>query len=382
MASFLINCSNIRVGGSLQVADSFCKILDRFQQHQFVVVTSRWLKDTKAAISLYTNVYSVEYDMTKGFLASCIGRDRFLDRLVDEYHIDAVLTVFGPPRWKPRKPHLCGFARAHIVFTDSPFWVKLKKKELIRDKIFYLSLSVLFRLNANSLWTENPILSPRLKKKYKRKQIYVVTNCYNQIFDCQSLWKKNIKLNPFDGVTIISISVPYRHKNYPLLSGICEYMEKMYPDFNYRFVLTQTENQCRYIPEKYKSRFIFLGQVEVSQCPYLYEQSDIMFMPTLLECFTATYPEAMRMDVPIITTDLEFAHGLCGDAACYYSALDAKAAAKAIYKVATDKEYAKNMVEKGRQQLKKYDNYEQRAEKLVQILEMMTINNSRNLLIE
>lgn len=38
-------------------------------------------------------------------------------------------------------------------------------------------------------------------------------------------------------------------------------------------------------------------------------------MPSLLECFTATYPEAMRMERPIVTTDLAFAQGLCGEAA-------------------------------------------------------------------
>ena len=74
----------------------------------------------------------------------------------------------------------------------------------------------------------------------------------------------------------------------------------------------------------------------------------------------------------IITTDLEFAHGLCGNAACYYSAVDAKAAAEAVYKVGTDKVYAQQLVENGRKQLKLYDNYEQRAEKLVQILAGMT----------
>ena len=109
----------------------------------------------------------------------------------------------------------------------------------------------------------------------------------------------------------------------------------------------------------------------MAECPNLYEQADIMFMPTLLECFTATYPEAMRMEVPIVTTDLEFARGLCCDAACYYSAVDPAAAAEAIYKVATDEAYRLRLTTNGKKQLKKFDNYEQRAEKLVEILETM-----------
>jgi len=95
----------------------------------------------------------------------------------------------------------------------------------------------------------------------------------------------------------------------------------------------------------------------------------MMFQPTLLECFSATYPEAMKMEVPIVTTDLEFARGLCGNAAIYYSPLSARDAAGAIYKTATDKALQTQLKDAGKQQLLSYDTYDQRAEKLIGILE-------------
>ena len=150
---------------------------------------------------------------------------------------------------------------------------------------------------------------------------------------------------------------------------IAEYLCQKYKEFKFRFVVTVDEIDFPPIPNTLKKYFLFIGKVRTSECPILYKKADIMFMPTLLECFSATYPEAMRMEVPIVTTDLEFAHGLCGDAACYYDALDAEAAAEAIYNVATNKEYAKQLVSNGKKQLQKFDNYEQRAEKLIHILE-------------
>ena len=60
----------------------------------------------------------------------------------------------------------------------------------------------------------------------------------------------------------------------------------------------------------------------------------------------------------------------CCDAVCHYSTINA-AAAEAIYKVAIDKDYAKQLTEAGKQQLLTYDNYEQRADKLVRILETL-----------
>ena len=108
----------------------------------------------------------------------------------------------------------------------------------------------------------------------------------------------------------------------------------------------------------------------------LYKQADIMFQPTLLESFTATYPEAMRMEVPIVTSDLEFAHGLCGNAAVYYSPLDAEKAGEAIYKVATDNELRKLLVGEGKKQLKNFLDAEARADRLIQLTEEMVGNKN------
>ena len=178
-------------------------------------------------------------------------------------------------------------------------------------------------------------------------------------------------LPPFNGTTCLTISANYEHKNFKILPDIARVLKQTHPCFMFRFVLTLSDEQLS-VPEDVKGHFILLGKVDVTECPPLYEQSDIMLLPSLLECFSASYPEAMQMEVPIVTTDLEFARGLCGDAACYYSAVDAKAAAEAIYKVATDKQYASQLVANGREQLKKFGNYEQRADKLVGILDKIT----------
>ena len=42
----LINASNLKAGGALQVADSLCGLLGEFPEHEFVVVLSRALRAT------------------------------------------------------------------------------------------------------------------------------------------------------------------------------------------------------------------------------------------------------------------------------------------------------------------------------------------------
>ena len=361
---FLINCSNLKQGGGLQVADSVCSQLVNFPQHKFVVVLSTYMDDTKNRLCGVSKIEIITYTIPNSIKTIIFGRDSYLDSIVLDRKIDAVLTIFGPSRWSPIVPHLCGFARAQLLLKDSPYYQRIGAKEKLQFRIW----TWLFKKCADNFYTENQYISDLLQESFGNVKVFTVSNYYNQVYDHPENWRRTKTLSSFDGTTCLSISTHYPHKNFEILIEAVRYLSRKRPDFKVRFVLTFTEDEM-IVPDELKRYFAFIGKVSVSECPYLYEQSDIMVMPTLMECFTATYPEAMRMEVPIVTTDLVFAKGLCGDAACYYNAIDPYAAAEAIYKVATDKEYAAQLVANGKEQLKRYDNYEQRADKLINILE-------------
>lgn len=375
MSTYLINASNLKNGGGLQVADSICRQLYRFKKHSFFVVLSSQLKTTQKVLDGVGNVKCMTYDLEDDWRSLLLGRNRFLDLLVEENHVDAVLTVFGPSRWRPRVPHLCGFARAQLLLRNP-----LRRRPNLKEWLTYRIWLWGFRQSSDTFYTENAYISDMLPKIVRGAEVYTVTNYYNQVFDQPENWTRKIDLNDNNSsarvVTMLTVSSTAVHKNLGIMVPVSDYLEQVHPDFEFRFVLTCNEAPFP-LPEHLRKHFMFVGKVDVAECPNLYEQADIMFMPTLMECFTATYPEAMRMEVPIVTTDLEFARGLCGEAACYYSALDAEAAAEAIYKVATDEAYKQQLTAYGKEQLKKFDNYEQRAEKLVGILETMASERKR-----
>ena len=372
--NILINCSNLKTGGALQVANSVCSQLNRFAQHRFYVVLASCLTFTKKEIEQYGNVEVYTYDIPNSIKTVLQGKDDFLDNLVREGHVQAVLTIFGPSRWCPAVSHLCGFAIPHLVIPESPFFANRSFTQKIKWQLFASIRKWSFKRCARYFWTENEFISERLNKLFPNRTVYTVTNYYNQVYDNPSNWKRNYTLPAFGGITCLSISSYYSHKNFEILIDIARAFKNLHPDRQVRFVLTIDEKQMP-VPTDVRNNFFFCGKVDVSECPYLYEQCDVMIMPSLLECFTATYPEAMRMKKPIVTTDLEFARGLCGDAACYYSAIEPIAASEAIYKVATDKKYAEQLVRNGMERLKLYDNYEQRAEKLIRILEDIVSND-------
>lgn len=367
MNTFLVNASNLKAGGGIQVTQSISEQLQRHKKCHFIVVLSTYIKDNN--LDFGDNVELYHYDIKHNLRTVLFGRDSFLDGLVEENKIDAVLTMFGPSIWRPRVPHLCGFARAQLILKDSPYY----KNRSLKERVVYGIWNWAFKRSSKVFYTENEYTSRILEKFYKGVKVYTVSNYYNQIFDRPEKWNRGIVLSAFNGATCLSIASPTPHKNFGIIEGIVRYLREVHPEFKVRFVLTFNKDQWP-IDEDVREHIIYVGKVDVTECPYLYKQCDIMFMPSLLECFTATYPEAMRMERPIVTTDMEFAKGLCGDAACYYSAIDPEAAAEAIYKVATNKEYAAQLVVNGKEQLKKFDNYEQRADKLIKILEEI-VNN-------
>ena len=344
------------------MAQSVCEQLGCHKEHRFFVVLSDYIKDE--GINYGSNVEVFKYNLKHNLRTVFMGRDVFLDKMIQKKNIDAVITLFGPSLWRPRVPHVCGFARAQLLLKDSPYYDRIKTKEKLVFKIWDWG----FRRSARIFYTENPYISEKLSGHFPNVRIYTVSNYYNQIYDHPDMWVRSIKLPEFDGVTCLSVSSPSSHKNFGIIEGIVRHLRITRPDFKIRFVLTCSAEEWP-LADDVRKNVVYVGKTDVSECPFLYEQSDIMFMPTLLECFSATYPEAMRMEVPIVTTDLEFARGLCGEAACYYRAIDSTAAAEALYKVATDKVYASQLVENGKKQLLSYDNYEKRTEKLIKIME-------------
>ena len=360
----LINCSNLRQGGGIQVADSICSYLEKYQAHHFVVVLSTALMGIEQKIGGYNNVSVVHYDLPKTLRSSVLQRDEFMDELVVKERIDVVLTVFGPARWKPRVPHLCGFARAHILPMNTPYFDNLP----IKNKVLNYIVKKSFEKSADNYWTENPAVTALLQQVFPRKIIYTVSNTYNQVFDDSTKWKSH-PLPQFKGVTLLTVTNAHPHKNLELALGISKELRLIDPELKFRFVFTIDRNEYPEIPEGLEECFCFIGRVDISECPSLYQQADIMFQPTLLECFTATYAEAMRMEVPIVTTTLSFAKGLCQDAALYFAPLSSKEAAECIYRVSNDEKLRRDLIEAGKKQLETFASAEQRADRLVAILE-------------
>jgi len=226
-----------------------------------------------------------------------------------------------------------------------------------------------FKNNNEGLITESTDVTQILQEKVTQK-VFTVTNYYNQIFDNESLWdKKTVIDESEDTIKLLTISANYPHKNLGIIKNVIPVLKENFPKFQFKFFLTIDRSEFGISEsDSLNDNIEFLGKVSIKQCPNLYSQCDFLFLPTLLECFSASYCEAMFMQKPILTSNLSFAIGICGKAASYFDMTDAEDIANKIVDLALHKDLQKQLIENGLKQLKTFDTANVRAQKYLQII--------------
>lgn len=366
----LINASNLSAGGGIQVAYSLLSALKKRKDNRYAVALSPQLKNTLPPLNSFPDnfVFSEKTDRNYSPVRVLSGRCGSLDDFLKETGAEIVFTVFGPAYWTPRGvPHLCGYALPFYIYPDSPALADIGFLNRLKFQFNRFLRMRAFSINCRAAVTETEDVSARLKKMLPGHRIYTVSNAYNQVFD-EPQEQEELPLPPFDGVTLLTVSAAYRHKNLGLIVRTAEWLKKNSPDFRFRFVLTVEPEKLGFSRENVPPELLLTGRVNVAACPSLYRQSDFMFLPTMLECFSASYPEAFRMEKPVLTSDLPFARGLCGDAAEYFNPLSAEEAGRLILRVSADEKRKKELAEKGRKRLSLFLSAEQRADRYLEIL--------------
>lgn len=94
-----------------------------------------------------------------------------------------------------------------------------------------------------------------------------------------------------------------------------------------------------------------VGPLKQEELASYFTNCDALLMPTLMESFSGTYIEAMHFGLPILTSDLDFAHEICGDAAIYFDPWSPSDITRAILELDHNKQ---SLREKGRLHLQQY----------------------------
>lgn len=365
----LINCSNLVAGGGLQVAHAVINELSAFRQHHFVVVVSRTLEQFIGGVADRPNIVFHKMTISPADLLNRGKALKELNRLERTTQPDLVFSLFGPVYWRPRGKHLMGFAIPHYLYPESPFWGKLgvvsRVKYFLRSKVKIYHA----RRNADYWMVETHDARNRLAALLgKENKVYCVPNTYNGIFDMPEKWvNRQLPPRATNEVRLLTIAANYPHKNLVVIKEIVPLLKQLRPDTKFTFVLTV--NKQAFGDWDNDGSVIFLGKVRMEECPSLYEACDLVFFPSLLEIFSAVFPEAMRMKKPILTSALPFSREVCGNAAVYFNPLDPADIAASIVMLLNNKGLQQELIRNGESQLQRFGRSADRARKYIEIIE-------------
>ena len=349
----LLNATTLPKGGGIQACVSFIHMSLEFSREiEWIYVVSQKVKDEiqKFSTEIEDNKLVV---FNESPAKNAVSRKCLL-QLSENLAPDAIFTFFGPAYVKFKRPHLCGVADGWVTHSTRLAYQSL---DSIKSKILTFMRCVYkgyWYRYADQWVVEADCAKKGLMRRIRVPEgsIHVVKNTcaehYNEKVD------KPYVLDIEKNIKILTLSSYYPHKNLDIIPCIAKQLKKMgYDDF--QFIITipkKTPDESRII-ELCESLDVAdcvknVGPVSIIDGPALYAAVDIVLQPSLLETFSANYPEAMAQEKPIVTTDLDFAHDICEDAALYYPARDAKSAAECIGKLINNDGLVNNLTSNGR----------------------------------
>ena len=369
----LVNASTLRFGGALQVAASFIeKSIDDPRGHVFNYAVSQQVYDTLGDSYTRAGKFTVVRNSPARLIKGRKTRSR-LQQVESNFNPDVVFTVFGPAYVKFESIHCCGFASPWVTH---PSTIALNKLPLLqRQKKILESRYKLLRLSRKDhYWVEAGVAQRGLSRllDIPRERIPVIPNTYSSGFVGAQTEKSG---NQDDSdIRVLCLAHPYPHKNLDIVPKVAYELRNSPKRFVFLMTLPEEFPQSQKIIQEFTRLGIShmvnnLGKVPLKDVPGRYQQADIVYLPTLLETYSATYPEAMVMRRPIVTSDLDFAHDICGRAALYTDHLSPQDAAKKIEAVVSDPDLESELVEQGLEMVSKLPGPDRKYELLMEWME-------------
>lgn len=336
----IINASNIKLGGGLQVAVSVISSLmndSRSMDLFFVVSQSVFDELTASGISV-DNVNNIAIITFEPFnvvsMLSSLSKFKVIEK---SFKPDLIFTIFGPGYYHSNSAiNLVGFANAWLVQPRSKAYSIFSFKNKLFYKLKNLVLAKVLYKKDSFYVTESKAIADDFCNYFGAHptQISVVNNCLSHYFT------QEYSVNPFcyllkdDRFKFVTITHNYPHKNLKVIPLVGKVLQSY--GFKFVFVVTLSSSEYEAMCDDFKKYTMNVGPVSIVDCPKLYDSCDALFLPTLIECFSVSYLEAMYKRLPIATSDLAFAREVCPSETYYFDPYDYLSISSSLMKLITE----------------------------------------------
>lgn len=348
----LVNASTLNVGGGVQVGVSFVQytINNPSQDFDFFYIVSDAIYDSLMLTGIRDDRIVRVPDSPARLFKGCSSR-RKIKSIEQSFLPDVVYSIGFPSYIKFKAKEVGRYTNPWEINIGYLPWRLIKgwgQRSVFKLSLLYRQFWAkrAYLIETQTFSAKNGIIK---RLGFDENKIVVVPNTVNPVF-----LEENTCSNAILGLSenlIFCLSAPYPHKNLDLIPFVVSHLKY---DFKCKvnFILTLPEDS--HIWSSIRIDAINLGVLDciqnvgvlsLSECVEEYKRAKLVFLPTLLEVFSATYIESIVMNKPIVTTDLDFAHDVCGDCALYFMRSDPMDAAKKIYDLLVNKSLYEKIVQ-------------------------------------
>ncbi len=330
MANIFINGLNAKTGGGKSILNNYLTLLKNSQsKEKYFILTPNKKQYQKYKCAFIEIVYIKEvYKKTTllPFVNSFI-----LPKTIKSLSIELIFNLADIPI-PTATPQVFLFDWPYAAYPESTVWGTMDvKSSLIRRSKLYFFKKYLHYPKIVIAQTET--MKKRLESIYELKNIEVVPNAVS-LENMDEGEEHNFHLP--SGKKLLYLTYYYPHKNLEIFIPLAKEIRQK--GLEYKLITTIDASQhsgAKQFLEDIKKYdlgniIINIGPVDMKNVPSLYKQCDGLLMPTLLESFSGTYVEAMYHQIPIFTSDIDFATGVCEDAAFYFDPFDEKSILETI----------------------------------------------------
>lgn len=370
----LFNCSTNIVGGAVKNSAFFIVESQKYNNIQWVYALSPQVHEI-------LDKWGVEIKNFHLFLDSPSKNKEArikLRALVQIENIDLVYTMAGPAYVKFDRFHLLGISNPYITHADwFSFTMGKNIPQLIRF-ILHTLYQIYYALRADS-WvfqTEESRMGWVKRFFIKKNSTYVVANSIGNELIREF---EEVKPTNIDKSRIIRIFCPaagYIHKGLQYIPDISRSLKQLAKtDYTFQFILTinQTSDLWEYIYDKclkngVEECVVNIGAYNYTQVGNLLRNSDIVFVPSFLETFSASYLEAFVSKKNLVVNSKGFAQDICKDGAIYVKPEKSESTAKDIHKLINNKDTQIRLIKNGLEIVKSYGTQKNRVKRIMKII--------------
>lgn len=360
MANIFINGIAAKVGGGKSILNNYLALLvnSNPEGHSYFILCPDKM-DYEKYETEYIHIMSVNPLLNTTLLLPFTYRF-IVTKLINNFNIDIIFNLADVPI-VTKVSQIFLFDWAYAIYPESVVWdmMDLKGKIIRKYKLFLFERNIKY---IDIVAAQTMAAKKRLESHFNLANVPIIPNAVS--IDNLS-GGEHLDFDLPKGKKLLYLTQYYQHKNIEIFLPLARLIKDL--SLDYKLILTISSQQ-HILAEKFLNEvkshqlddvIINVGPVDMKHVPSLYKQSDALLMPTLLESFSGTYVEAMFHEIPIFTSDLDFARGVCGEGATYFDPFDEEDILSKLELIFNDRDKKSNQIERASKVLKELPDWPQ-----------------------